>query len=139
MKTLFTNVVCVTCLAGLAALQFSWVFSPWLASVVAFGNLGFVLALAVVYLIRRFVLRFLPTKSTAAPNPAQPGAGAEPEVDYFAFAKWLIHEHGAGARAEAVRLTQEAMQEQDSLAVTDWRAVEQAIALLANDTVATRH
>ena len=34
---------------------------------------------------------------------------------------------------------QEAEQEADSLAVTDWHAVSQAIALLSNDAPVTRH
>jgi hypothetical protein len=135
MKTLFTNLVCVTCLAGLAALQFSWFFWPWLAMVVAFANLIFMLALAVACLPRLFALRALRTSST----PAQPGAGVDSDFNYFAFAKWLIDQHGAGARREAIRLMQDAEHEADTLAATDWYAVFQAIAVLDNDTPATTH
>lgn len=89
--------------------------------------------------IRRLFRRFLPARPRPDPPPERLGAGVEPEVDYLMFAKWFIDEHGAGARAQAVRLTQEAMEEDDALATADWRAVEQAIALLANDSAATTH
>jgi hypothetical protein len=63
----------------------------------------------------------------------------ESEVIFFALAKWLIDEHGADASAQAIRFTQEAMQENDALASANWRTVRQAIALQANASAATRH
>ena len=139
MKPLLTNAVCIMCLAGLAALQFGWVFWPWLGSVMAIANLGFVLALGVAWLIRRFFRRSLPDRSTPDPTPDQPGAGVESEVDYFALAHLLIDQYGADARAYAGRLTQETIQEDDALATADWRTVEHVIALLSNEAAATRH
>jgi len=40
--------------------------------------------------IRRLFRRLLPERSTPEPTCEQLGARVEPEVDYFALAKWLI-------------------------------------------------
>lgn len=60
------------------------------------------------------------------------------EVNYFGLASMLIDNYGADARAEAVRLIEEALGEADAEAVADWRAVEQAIALLNKDFAGAR-
>jgi hypothetical protein len=89
--------------------------------------------------IRRFFLRCQRGNSKREPDPERRDIEMGSEVDFFGLAGLLISQHGANAMAYAARLTQEAMQDEDSLAVTDWRAVEQAIALLANDAPVTRH
>jgi hypothetical protein len=89
--------------------------------------------------IRHFFRRSLPDRPTAEPQPERPGTGVHSDVNYFGLASLLISQHGAQANTEAIRLMQEAMQEADSLAVSDWHAVSQAIALLSNDSAATRH
>lgn len=61
------------------------------------------------------------------------------EVDYFGLAGSLIDEYGNDARAQAVRLREEAQQEGDPEAAADWLAVEQAITLLNNEAVGARH
>jgi hypothetical protein len=61
------------------------------------------------------------------------------EVNYFGLANLLISHHGEDARAEAVRLMREAQREDDPEAVADWLTVSQAIALLTDDSAATRN
>ena len=51
----------------------------------------------------------------------------------------LIDNYGTGANAQAVRFTHEALQRNDSLEVADWRTVEQAIALLTNESAGASH
>ncbi len=63
----------------------------------------------------------------------------ESEVNYFGLASVLIDQHGRGARAEAVRLRQEAIDEGDAEATADWLAVEQAVVLLNQGTGTARH
>src|SRR5271168_4362838 len=95
-------------------------------------------ALSLPSRIRRFFLRGreMPAPET---SPGKPDMVMGSEVDYFAFANWLIDEYGTGAKAEAVRLMQEAQQENDAEAVSDWLTVEHAIALLTSDSAATRN
>ena len=94
-------------------------------------------ALGLLGRIRRFSRRC---------RPGWPASEAErtdivtvSEVDYFGLANYLIDMHGPDARAQAARLMDDAMREEDSLAVTDWRAVEQVIGLLTNDSEGARH
>jgi hypothetical protein len=61
------------------------------------------------------------------------------EVDYFALANVLINQYGADAKTRAASLMHEAQQNNDAAATADWLTVEHAIALLTNDSVATRH
>lgn len=89
--------------------------------------------------IRRFVRRCRRGTASSETSQQRPHIGIQEEVDYFALASYLIDHYGTDARAQAVRLTQDALQEDDALAVTDWLAVEQAIALLADDAAAARH
>ncbi len=77
-------------------------------------------------------------RSVPAPEPVRADLVTLSEVNYFALANFLIDQHGTDARAEAVRLRHEALDEADALASTDWRAVEQAIALLSSDFAGTR-
>jgi hypothetical protein len=91
--------------------------------------------------ILRFFLwgRARPAPETA---PARFDMVTDSEVNYFAFANWLIDEYGSDARAEAVRLMQEATREadpDDPEAARDWLAVERVIALLTNDSAAVMH
>ena len=61
------------------------------------------------------------------------------EVDYFARANLLIDQYGADAKSQAARLMQDALQQDDPQATADWLTVEHAIALLTNDSAATRN
>ena len=73
-------------------------------------------------------------------NGSAPAASSErgdvvtaSEVNYFGLAGLLIEQFGSEARAEAARLTREAMEEADAEATADWLAVEQAVVLLNKD------
>jgi hypothetical protein len=48
-----TSALAFSWLLGLALLQFSWLFCPWLGYFVALSNLVFILALCVAWLISR--------------------------------------------------------------------------------------
>ena len=79
------------------------------------------------------------TTPTPTPDPGRPDIVTYSEVNYFGLATSLIDHHGADARAEAARLMYDALREEDPLAVQDWLAVEQAIALLTNEFAGARH
>ena len=88
--------------------------------------------------IRRMLLRCGRNRATPAPVPNRPGMLTDPEVDYFALANYLIDNHGQD-EAEANRLMNDAVRENDPLAATDWLTVGHAIALLTNDFAGARH
>lgn len=73
-------------------------------------------------------------RSAPAPRQERPEKVMGSEVDYFGLASLMIHNHGTDARAEAVRLKEEALVEADPDAAYDWHAVEQAIGLLTDDS-----
>lgn len=77
-------------------------------------------------------------RGRACDNVEPGGINPGSEVNYFGLAGLLMKYHGPAARAEATRLMQEALQEDDAEAVADWRAVEQAITLLSSERMA-RH
>jgi hypothetical protein len=92
----------------------------------------------------RILRFFLRGRERPAPEtgPARQTVGVEPEVNYFAYACWLIDSYGSNARAEAVRLMHEATREadpDDPDASRDWLIVSQAIALLTGDSAAARN
>ena len=89
--------------------------------------------------IRRFVRWCRRGKPTPTPAPGRSDIVTCSEVNYFGLANSLIDEHGIHARAEAARLMYDALREEDQLAVQDWLAVEQAIALLTNACAGPRH
>jgi hypothetical protein len=89
--------------------------------------------------IRRFFRRCRRKRSTPEPGPDRPDMLIGSEVDYFGLANSLIDGYGPGARAEATRLMEDAMREEDALAVADWLTVGHAIALLMNDSAGARH
>jgi hypothetical protein len=78
-------------------------------------------------------------RSAPENNPGRPDMVMGSEVNYFGLANLLIDQYGVDAKAEATRLMQEAMREDDPEAVTDWLTVEQAIVLLTDDSPATRN
>ena len=84
-------------------------------------------------LLRRVIHRCRRNGSAPEPNLVRRDIVSVSEVNYFGLATLLINQYGHEARAEAVRLTQEAIEEADLEAVADWRAVEQAVGLLADD------
>jgi regulator of protease activity HflC (stomatin/prohibitin superfamily) len=88
--------------------------------------------------IRRFVPRCRREGSALEASKKRSDIVTMSEVNYFGLAGMLIDNYGADARAQAARLTEEALREADGEAVADWRAVEQAIALLTNNCVGTR-
>jgi hypothetical protein len=94
-------------------------------------------ALGLLGRIRRFFRRCLP--GWPASEAERTDIVTVSEVDYFGLANYLIDMHGPDARAQAARLMEDAIREQDSLAVADWAAVEQAIALLSRKAVDTVH
>jgi hypothetical protein len=89
--------------------------------------------------IRRFLLRYRRDRPTPESGAEQKDMGLDSEVDYFALANLLIDQYGTDARAQAARLMQEAVREEDPLAASDWLAVGHAVALLTNDSVGARH
>ena len=89
--------------------------------------------------IRHFFLRCRRQRPAPATDPCWGDMVMGSEVDYFGLANLLIDQCGAGAKAEAVRLLQEARHENDDEAASDWLTVEHAIALLAGDSAATRN
>jgi hypothetical protein len=88
--------------------------------------------------VRRVCLGGGNDRSAPVPKPKQPDKVMGSEVDYFGLASLMIHNHGTEARAEAVRLKEEALLEADSEAAYDWHAIEQAIGLLTDESNAAR-
>jgi hypothetical protein len=77
-------------------------------------------------------------RSPPAPRQERTEKFMGSEVDYFGLAALMIANHGNDARAEAVRLKEQAMLQADADAAYDWLAIEQAIGLLADQSMTAR-
>ena len=89
-----------------------------------------------------FLLSRPPREASTRNRPRPMGLRRGIRGELSCVRRWLIDEFGSNARAESIRLMQEATREadpDDPEAARDWLIVDQAIALLTSDSAAARN